>query len=37
MLNLTFAAEIKKQDLGLPLAIFAQAFLQTSEEQKNVI
>jgi hypothetical protein len=29
--------EIKRQDLGLPLAIFAQAFLQTSEEQNNVI
>jgi len=37
MLNLTCATEIKGQDLSLPLAIVAQAFLQTSEEQKNVI
>jgi len=37
MLNLTCAAEIKWQDLGLPLANFVQVFLQTSEKQKNVI
>jgi hypothetical protein len=37
MLNLTCAAEIKRQNLSLPLTIFAQAFLRTSEEQNNVI
>jgi hypothetical protein len=37
MLKLTCAAEIKRQDSGLPLAIFAQAFPRTSEEQKKVI
>jgi hypothetical protein len=37
MLKLTYAAEIKRQDLGLPLAIFAQAFPRISEEQKKYI
>jgi hypothetical protein len=37
MFNLTCAAKIKKQDLGLSLAIFAQAFIRTFEEQNNII
>jgi hypothetical protein len=37
MLKLTCAAEIKRQDSGLPLAIFAQAFHEHLKNKKSYL